>query len=394
MRKSLVMAAFFGAQVALATVAHAQTTRVVFWWGDYIRSDGDGYSNPVPAGFEGRIEIGDNKFRGSHGSRIENIDLDGDGVTTDDQIVYHAFSMSNPLNPPGPESGLSYWGYHSGKPSARFYGGMVGRYGNYKPVWVNPNTGQSSPLGFDQASVEGAEGANPGTFNSAYPHNVPRGQAPNEIGTEYSDIAVFPFSSDMLFPWSTTARFPKNDADSSDDLARFSAIFMWKKHDFLGGGDAADKRVVLDSSSRMSIDVTRYWYGIETARWVVQDGDDFWVSEASFDRSTGGVDNTLGKTNELDPTSTRWALWDPSAIMDPKDPGYMNFDTLGAVYDWHTFEDVQAFGFYLEKDAFTRALSAFVVDHISLDATLVAVPEPAGLSILGLSLLALRRKRC
>lgn len=398
-RQATLAAALGLATLLAAGPAWAAPTRLVSWWGDYVRSDGDGMSDPIPANKIGQTEIGDRTFRGRNwDQRIQNIDLDGDSDITDDQILVYTFSMTNPLNPIGRDNtqNRTDWGYHTNQPSAKFYGGIIGRFGNYKAQWYDAGSGKTFALGFDQSTVEGHEGANPELgYYPQYPHGVYRGDInPNEPPTAYSDLTLFAYNSDMTVPYSTR-KFPALDTNPSDDLANFNAMFMWKKEDFLGGGNSAAK-VIIDADSRLSIDITRYFQGIENARWVIQDGANFYISLEEINRlNNSGNDLQFGKTNELAPDAAMWALINPFAVNNPTSWDYLNFDLDNLVYTHRTFGDVQAVGFYLEKDTFSRELSVFAADYITFDATVVPVPEPMTLGLMGLGLagLALRRQR-
>lgn len=344
-------------RILLSEVGVSGPTTVVHWWGDYVRSEA------------GKQEYGNRHLQGHDGRRIEDIDLDGDGDITDDEVLYWSFSMEDQLNPPGPDSGMANWGYLTDRPSAKFYGGMVVWNANYKPTWTDWKTGKTYRLGVDQVTVEGAEGANPQLPpDPRYPHDVVRGEYDVVPDDKYSDIAVFPYGSETL-PLPTKG---------PDDLSAFRAILLWKKEDFLNAGNAAS-HVLLDSSSLLSVDVTRHWRNL-TARWVVQNGDAFYASEATIDRNgPNGVDMEFGKVNSVVPTETRWAQFDPTAVASPQDWGYLDFDALGANWEYREFDDVRSVGIHLEQDqlAHYAAGIAFVMDNIRVDASLV--PGPAGI---------------
>lgn len=326
-------------RVLLSGTTAAYGTTVVHWWGDYIRGTDEGMR-----WFRGQV----------FPVQLTDVDVDGDGDTSDDIVQVYPFSMVGPLNPPGPDSGYDNWGYYTDRPSARFYGGLVARQGNYRPL-VEAG-GRQIPAGLPQVTVEGEEGANPHMPpDDRYPHSIPRGIFEDLPPDKYSDIAVFCFHPTA--GWNVDASMT------------FRAVFMWKKEDFLNDADRA-VRVVLDERSLLSVDVTRYWHQL-VGRWVVQDGASFYVSEATIDRVDGnGNDLPFGKTNELVPTQTRWARYTPPAAADPRSPAYMGFDRAAAVWETRTFGDVRAVGLYLEKDwPELSGTVAFCFDNFRVDAT-------------------------
>jgi hypothetical protein len=81
---------------------------------------------------------------------------------------------------------------------------------------------------------------------------------------------------------------------------------------------------------------------------------------------------------ELDPTSTNWALYDPTALD-------LNFNQSTAVFSSMNFNDVTGLGFYAERDSLgSNGQLNIGVPSFSV----VAVPEPSAAGIL-VSLFAL-----
>ncbi len=107
-------------------------------------------------------------------------------------------------------------------------------------------------------------------------------------------------------------------------------LFLWTKAEFLNGGHA--QRVFFDGSSNLDVEITR-WGDLEDGRFVVEDGGQFYVSQATF------VGNG---THTLDPNATLWAPYDPASDM--------NFDEGAAVFAAHSFTDIQSVGILLEQD--------------------------------------------
>ena len=131
-------------------------------------------------------------------------------------------------------------------------------------------------------------------------------------------------------------------------------LFLWTKAEFLHGGHA--QRVFFDGSSNLEVEITR-WESLEEGRFVVEDGGQFYVSQATF------VGNG---THTLDPSSTLWAPYDPANEMD--------FDEAGAVYAAHTFTDIQSVGILLEHDGIAGGARVwYYINRFAADANYAPV---------------------
>ncbi len=159
-----------------------------------------------------------------------------------------------------------------------------------------------------------------------------------------------------------------------------TGVWLWKKEDFLNGGDKYP--VTFDETSRVGIYLSRtypvneehaarliaegkvppgtkpfndtyanqrletvpreHWKGWETVHLVVRDGEQFWVAEPAFEP----VKQTL---IEVSPTKVRWANY------DPKGPWDFDFDHTKATFEAHTFTDVTAVGWMIVKNEPTNA---------------------------------------
>ncbi len=114
-------------------------------------------------------------------------------------------------------------------------------------------------------------------------------------------------------------------------------LWFWKKEYFLNGGDTSINKVSFDENSLLAVHISRYWNGIQGGRFVVQDGEQFYISEYVFT-------DALRSTQTLVPTQSRWAEYNPD------EPYHVRFDPEGASFSNHTFTDVSAVGFYLFDD--------------------------------------------
>jgi hypothetical protein len=119
---------------------------------------------------------------------------------------------------------------------------------------------------------------------------------------------------------------------------RLAANWLWLKHDFLNGG--AENRVTFDDRSRIALVLKRYYMGVDSVRFLVRDGRQCYLSEATFPNC---------KTHTLCPMQTRWARYDPQV------PHAIYFDAAQARFEPHDFEDVTGVGMYCSKDRFIPA---------------------------------------
>jgi len=140
-------------------------------------------------------------------------------------------------------------------------------------------------------------------------------------------------------------------------------MLLWKKENFRYGGDG--HRVSFDETSKIGLHVKRYMWRMDELRYVVQDGEQFYISEYNcgtvaaqqFFQGKGDTSNpaasglgphTLGEGGGvvfgMKPTETRWARYAPKA------PYHIAFDQKKAKYEKHTFTDVRSVGFYVAKN--------------------------------------------
>lgn len=206
------------------------------------------------------------------------VDVDGDGNTDDDVVGYHEFSLDRPFNPVAP------W-YDTLAGTPRWYGGQAIYQANRRET------------GF---SEDGVNQDHDGPF--CWPRE---------------NWAVFHEAYEIYSPY------------------RLAVNWLWLKHDFLNGGAA--HRVTFDEQSRLALVLKRYFMCIDSVRFLVRDGSQCFLSEATFD---------LVGTHTLHPAKTRWARYEPKAPHD------IYFDIESAQFLEHMFEDVTAVGVYAAKDRF------------------------------------------
>ncbi len=138
-----------------------------------------------------------------------------------------------------------------------------------------------------------------------------------------------------------------------------TAVFLWQKKDFLNDGEA--HRVSFDNESQLHVHISRYWGGLHRGRWLVRDGEQFYLSEATLGNvdqlivarsdfaEFGGKHPLLRKTLSIHPTQTRWAPYNPTGRQGERH-SLMRFDASSATFAEHTFDDVTAVGFYARRD--------------------------------------------
>lgn len=224
-----------------------------------------------------------------------NADIDDDGANDDDAVSYLPFSLTERFNPAMP------W-YDRRAASARWFGGLVMAQGDRR---VPPGFGE---IGVNDETV------------------IPK-MAPRDNWTFFHEIF------DVNGPY------------------YFYGIWLWKKEDFLAGGETG--KVSFDSESFLALYMQRYWMGFDGLRWVVQDGDQLYLSEKTFSGAGQQPYSTNGKQQRLTPTATRWAVYNPKA------PYAIRWIVDTDAFTDHIFTNVQAVGFYLFKDRFIPAYTGF-----------------------------------
>jgi formylglycine-generating enzyme required for sulfatase activity len=207
------------------------------------------------------------------------VDVSGDGTTDRDSIAYYEFSMDEPFNPDG-----SFYNIRGNNPV--FYGGAVTFWANRRPNW------QEGGINIDHELRD--------DFNL------------HSYATEGGNVALRTFG-----------------------------VWLWKKEDFRNGGDRF--RVSSDEDSRIAVYISRYWKDYEEARFVIQDGNEFFISEI---HPLSGATHTL---YEMKLSGTRWAKYEPRA------PFHVEFDPSQARFAHRTFNDIQACGWYVAKPTLSGA---------------------------------------
>lgn len=217
-------------------------------------------------------------------------DIDGDGSSNDDFVSYRPFSMEVPLSPHYLNPEL---------PTRRFYGGLTHYYANTDP----------------EKKKSGAEGyINPDHYPPYYD----------------SRAEDFAFNGQA-------------DGRNRHSAFRHYGLWLFKKEDFLNGADQG--RVRFNAQSMLKLYVARYYHGWNDERMVVRNGDQFYISEATFDVPdwmNGMHGMGCGKVFRLRPSESRWVEYHPQGYQ-------IDFDAEAADFRDVTFDDVTAVGWYVAK---------------------------------------------
>lgn len=241
-------------------------------------------------------KLGSGFYRG-HPSRSfpADIDRDGNGTLDNNSVSAWEFSLDEPLNPPGLD-------YDTDAKNAVFYGGLT--------VYAINNP--------DRKLSEG------------------------HLNTNHE------MRDDLNFMGLAAPR--------PDEQIEGYATWFWLKKDFINGGDRFP--VTFDDQSFIAVHISRYWGGVNSGRWLVRDGDRFYLSEATFanesrnfhlncdpnDPKLDAARNPVVRhTHKLVPSSTRWAEYRPRA------PFQIDFDETKATFEPHVFKDVTAVGFFVNR---------------------------------------------
>lgn len=324
------------------TVVPAESIKFVQWWDQYLPM-----KTSITGAYRGTLEM----------NSKQKLDLDNDGVKND-SLVWYDFSLDTPFNPGAPcqKNSKSWHWYRSDRPSGRFYGGLVARFTNVSNIMRTDDVNTPLFSKIQQATVQ-QDGASPGLYSADFPNNTVRGRGYDN--DYWSDMTVM-----VINPgW---GNFSQTFLDTAAAQTNFSAVFLWKKQDFINGGATAQK-ITFDATSQLSVDVTRHRKNIEEGRFIVQDGEQLWISQFVIDvAATAG---TQGATVRLNPLNSLWARYSPEAEK-------IDFDSKKAEFEQHTFQDVQAAGVYFATYRFAHEPTMIVYDNFQLFATDSPTPDP------------------
>jgi hypothetical protein len=403
--KSTLTSAVAIALLELTPIATpAESVKMVQWWDAYF----------PPKDLTSSIN-----YRSTAPFSVQYQDVDHDNVYND-AVVWYEFSTKYPLNPlaPGEAENKSWQRYRINRPSARFYGGMVARFTNVSQITQKDKKGNPIPVfnRFQQATVQQTEGRAPCSYSTAYPHQSGRGwESPDYSGQTWADMTIM-----VVNKGGSCCPFSEQFQKAKKAQVNFTTVFLWKKEDFLNGGAAADQ-IIFDNTSKLSVDVTRFRKNVEETRFIVQDGNQLWISEGAT-QDVVGPDDQAGETSwagkqgiqvenfkfggvtvTLNPLNSRWTIYTPAADegemkalleklqkmnFNPKKAtpeakqayqdqsnqllnaiNQMEFNATTANFVEHTFADVQAVGVYFATYPFAHKITQLVFDNFQAFAT-------------------------
>jgi len=245
---------------------------------------------------------GDLTYRGVSVDRNKpgTVDRDKDGSTADEFISAWPFSLDIPLNAPGLR-------YETDQKNAVFYGGLV-LYSS----------------------------------NPAKP-SQPRAISEGHLNSNHE------FRDDLNFMGGL-------EDHATNELVEAYGVWFWQKKEFLNSGDK--RPVSFNADSLIAVHVSRYWCGFHAGRWMVRDGDQFYLSKKTWADSyrafglevkTPADNPVVHATHILKPEATEWAEYDPKA------PYEIDFDHTAALFKPHRFTNVTAVGFFVNRDSMPPA---------------------------------------
>jgi len=376
--KAILMSIPLMTMLGFSPPSQAESVKFVQWWDKYIKRGGAQFRSILP-------------------NSVQYQDVDNDGVY-DDAVVWYPFSLVEPLNPlppSGPDS-PSWLQYRLGRPSAAFYGGMIARYTNVSHLTKKDKKGNQVHIfnSVSQPTIQKSETTRMCSYTTQAAYHTGRNwRCPEEAG-EDSELCW----GDLTFhinSWTNTmGEMYLKDENIKPNL---TAVFIWKKSDFINGGARVDK-ITFDETSKLSVDFTDGRISnLEEARFVVQDGSQLWMSEAVAVANEAGKDLRKGIQGmeidqfpgafsvKLNPQNSRWAVYNPVANEEEvnrlvgeikkfipnssaevekqhrensqnflKEVNKMEFKSQQATFVEHTFTDVQAVGVYAATYQFSH----------------------------------------
>jgi len=244
--------------------------------------------------------------------QAHDFDVNGNGRTDDDVVAYMEYSLTKPYSPQTP-----WYDHLAGSP--RWYGGATIYHANMDKSGFSEN---------------GVNQLHDGPFH--YPRD---------------NWALFHETYEVNSPY------------------RMYGLWVWLKHDFLNGG--ADYTVTFDDKTEIAFYIQRYFMGVDGVRFVVRDGEQFYLSEQVFKGAGQTRGSANGKQHILCPKNTKWAPYNPKA------PYAIDFDVKKAKFTTHKFKDVTAVGWYMFKDKLIPAYVGFKWYAFEVDAVVHRKVRPS-----------------
>ncbi|MCK5876689.1 MAG: hypothetical protein KAG43_03550 [Candidatus Marithrix sp.] len=380
---------------------NAESTKFVQWMGEFIPK----YDKIFPGHYQ-------------NGNSLQYQDVNGDGIYND-ALVWGTFDLTKPFSPQSYiDTGKAQHTYRTDFPNAIFYGGSAVRFANVSDLTIVKKDKEYNPFTrISQGSVQPRDGSRPCSYNTDFPDNIYHGGQRDK--EQISDMTFFVVSKEKWkLPMSTAFH------EAEDAKVNLSLFFLWKKADFINGG-ADVEHITFDATSKISVNFTRFRKNIKEGRFIVQDGEQFWISKAvsksdGDEESSVGIDGMevnivrYGAVTQLSPLNSLWAKYEPrqdtekvdklTATLkdmeyDPKlatdeekqlyqtnsdsllaEVNKIQFNPQTATFVEHDFKDIQSVGVYFATDDFTHQTTILVFDNFNVSAVGV-VPEGKAISI-------------
>ncbi|MCC5807458.1 MAG: PKD domain-containing protein [Opitutales bacterium] len=165
-------------------------------------------------------------------------------------------------------------------------------------------------------------------------------------GASYTEVPVYGGIRGDLLSNTPTRNFDTRGLGSNFSLRmqRDGALHLalvWTKEHFLNGGD--DKRVSFGAGSFLRLNNIDRWENLGSPRWLVREGDIFYVSETVISPQGGDM---AERTFTGGPDEGLWAVYEPAVDL--------NFDAASAEWVPMVFDDVTAVGLTVDKDIHTN----------------------------------------
>ncbi|MCC5829935.1 MAG: PKD domain-containing protein [Phycisphaeraceae bacterium] len=219
----------------------------------------------------------------------------------------------------------------------------------------------ASGNGFDDDSVRAAPfGTTPGGFLANAGNNVPSGRVYGGIESIAIDALTMGGFPTHQFTNSGAEDYIniRDQRPSGAAELQHRAAFLFIKEDFLAGAHA--QRVYFDVDSELTVTYLR-WENTGVGRWLIKDGDQYFVSEATF----SGI-----ATHSINPADTDWAPYSPRTDVF----GGMDFDQDSAVFEPRVFNDIRALGVLTEQDGLVGGNGRIWYHFAGFTATALTAP--------------------
>jgi hypothetical protein len=147
-----------------------------------------------------------------------------------------------------------------------------------------------------------------------------------------------------------------NTAGEANLAAALDIMYVFKKADFLNGRNTGS--VVFDASSSFSVTSGSYNASTKLLRAVVQNGNSWYISQASNTVASASTNPKIILTNA---SEALWAVWDPLSSIDVSTLPDFSTTVAGS-----TFTDIQAVGIYSHVTKYAVSGTVFQIGFSSI----------------------------